>query len=85
MSYSVLVQGALEWLEDHQDMSWDEIQEEETKDASAEPPALAPGEEPRSLLCKDCGKKFRSHAQAEFHASKTCAFFSTSFSLVEFH
>ena len=25
----------------------------------------------RSLLCSDCGKKFRSNAQAEFHATKT--------------
>ena len=32
---------------------------------------MKPGEEPRSLVCNDCGKKFRSQAQAEFHASKT--------------
>lgn len=25
----------------------------------------------RSLVCNECGKKFRSQAQAEFHASKT--------------
>lgn len=36
-----------------------------------EGPALQPGEEPRSLVCNDCGKKFRSQAQAEFHASKS--------------
>lgn len=34
-------------------------------------PALQPGEEPRSLACNECGKKFRSQAQAEFHASKS--------------
>lgn len=32
---------------------------------------MQPGEEARSLVCNECGKKFRSHAQAEFHASKT--------------
>lgn len=25
----------------------------------------------RSLVCEDCGKKFRGTSQAEFHASKT--------------
>ncbi|KAL4927201.1 uncharacterized protein BDV17DRAFT_134218 [Aspergillus undulatus] len=66
------LQGALEWLEQNQDRSLEEI-----KSASAEAgddeegPALEPGEEARSLVCNECGKKFRSHAQAEFHASKT--------------
>lgn len=26
---------------------------------------------PRSLVCNECGKKFRSQAQAEYHASKS--------------
>ncbi|KAK2764000.1 hypothetical protein FQN54_009619 [Arachnomyces sp. PD_36] len=60
------LQGALEWLEEHQDKSLDEI-----KESSDEPPALQPGEEARSLVCNDCGKKFRSQSQAEFHASKS--------------
>lgn len=63
------MQGALEWLEQNQDKSIDEI-----KAAAAEGeegPALQPGEEARSLVCNECGKQFRSHAQAEFHASKT--------------
>ena len=25
-----------------------------------------------SLVCNECGKKFRNQAAAEFHASKTC-------------
>lgn len=32
---------------------------------------MQPGEQPRSLVCNECGKKFRSQAQAEFHASKS--------------
>lgn len=40
-------------------------------DANAEPPALQPGEEAHSLVCNECGKKLRSRAQAEIHASKT--------------
>ncbi|KAJ5614347.1 UBX domain protein [Penicillium herquei] len=66
------LQGALEWLEDNQDKSLEEIKESQTQEAEDdEGPALQPGEEARSLVCNDCGKKFRSHAQAEYHASKT--------------
>jgi len=67
------VQGALEWLEQNQDKSLEEINapQQDADDPTAEPPALQPGEEARSLVCNDCGKKFRSQAQAEFHASKT--------------
>ena len=65
--YSI-VQGAIDWLEKNQDKSIEELKEEQEED---EGPSIQPGEEARSLLCKDCGKKFRSQAQAEFHASKT--------------
>ncbi|ODH12553.1 hypothetical protein ACO22_08151 [Paracoccidioides brasiliensis] len=70
------LQGALEWLETNQDKSLDEIKASisSKKDVAInpdEPPALKPGEEARSLVCNECGKKFRSQAQAEFHASKT--------------
>ncbi|KAF9887885.1 hypothetical protein FE257_009545 [Aspergillus nanangensis] len=67
------LQGALEWLEKNQDKSLDEIKAEiEAKGGeSDEAPALQPGEEARSLVCNECGKKFRSQAQAEFHASKS--------------
>lgn len=70
---SVTVQGALEWLEANQDKSMDEIKlaGADEDDSTAEAPALKPGEEARSLVCNECGKKFRSQAQAEFHASKT--------------
>ena len=66
------MQGALEWLEENQDKSIEEIQATSTAAATDdEPPALKEGEVPKSLVCNDCGKKFRSEAQAEFHASKT--------------
>lgn len=68
-----IVQGALEWLEQNQDKPLDEIKASanDEDDPNAEAPALKPGEEARSLVCNECGKKFRSQAQAEFHASKT--------------
>lgn len=65
------VQAAIDWLDKNQDKSLDDIKAADTADASSEPPALNPGEEARSLVCNECGKKFRSTAQAEFHASKT--------------
>ncbi|KAL8796082.1 MAG: hypothetical protein Q9182_007433 [Xanthomendoza sp. 2 TL-2023] len=71
------LQGALEWLEVNQDKSYEEIIAASAnaagadEDPNAEPAALEPGEMPRSLICNECGKKFRSQAQAEFHASKT--------------
>ncbi|KAJ5081975.1 Ubiquitin-associated/translation elongation factor EF1B N-terminal eukaryote [Penicillium argentinense] len=63
------LQGALEWLEKYQDKSLEEIKAAQAEDEEA--PALKPGEEPRSLVCNECSKKFRSQAQAEFHASKS--------------
>jgi len=68
------VQGALEWLEKHQDTPLEEVLAAESKqqeDEDGDGPALKEGEVPRSLVCNECGKKFRSQAQAEFHASKT--------------
>lgn len=40
-------------------------------DPSVEPAPLVAGEVPRSLVCNECGKKFRSQEQAQFHATKT--------------
>lgn len=65
------IQGALEWLEVNQDKSLEEIRAATAEQESDEGPALQPGEVPRSLVCNECGKKFRSQAQAEFHASKS--------------
>ncbi|MCJ1476686.1 hypothetical protein MMC13_005354 [Lambiella insularis] len=70
------LQGALEWLEQTQDKPFDEISGPskavpEDDDPDAEPPALNPGEVARSLVCNDCGKRFRSEAQASFHGEKS--------------
>lgn len=64
------IQGALEWLEVNQDKPLDEIKAA-AANKEEEGPELQPGEVPRSLVCNECGKKFRSQAQAEFHASKS--------------
>jgi predicted transcriptional regulator len=72
--HKTTVQGALQWLEDNQDKPLDEIAGEENNDEtnpSIEPAPLKEGEVARSMVCNECGKKFRSMAQAEFHASKT--------------
>jgi len=67
-----VVQGAIDWLDKNQDKTVEEITEEAAvQDDDGNGPALQPGEVPKSLLCDDCGKKFRSQAQAEFHATKT--------------
>jgi UBX domain-containing protein 1/4 len=75
-----LVQDALQWLEDNQDKSIDDILAASAADAetdpSIEPAALKEGEVAKSLQCDECGKKFRSVAQAEFHGSKTCVHLS---------
>jgi len=64
--------AALEWLEENQDKSLEEIKSAgSTQGENEESPQLQPGEQARSLVCNDCGKKFRSQEQAEFHASRT--------------
>jgi len=72
------LQGALEWLEKNQDKSLEDIQAEE-KDKGAEDDdeatqakiaELETGQA-KSMVCNECGKKFRSMNAAEFHASKT--------------
>ncbi|EKV19631.1 Ubiquitin-associated/translation elongation factor EF1B, N-terminal, eukaryote [Penicillium digitatum] len=65
------LQGALQWLEDNQDKSLEEIQTQAKEAQDEEASALLPGEQPRSLVCNECDKKFRGQSQAEFHASKS--------------
>ena len=72
-----LVQAALAWLEENQDKSLEEIvaskdegaDEEESGAPSVQ--AVAAGESAKSLVCNECGKKFRTHDAATFHATKT--------------
>ncbi|KAI1819086.1 ubiquitin-related domain-containing protein [Xylaria intraflava] len=59
---------AMDWLEKTQDSSLEELLAEEEagpKIAQVEGEAVA-----MSLLCNECGKKFRSQREAEFHANK---------------
>ncbi|PNS14145.1 hypothetical protein CAC42_6658 [Sphaceloma murrayae] len=63
------LQGAIDWLERNQDKSMEDLLEEADEEPDA--PNIPAGEGAKSLVCKDCGKKFRSQAQAEFHASKS--------------
>ncbi|KAF1849991.1 uncharacterized protein K460DRAFT_270927 [Cucurbitaria berberidis CBS 394.84] len=68
------LQGAIDWLEKNQDKSIDEIKQHQagaSTTATDEPPALQPGEEAKSLVCDECGRKFRSVNQAQFHGEKT--------------
>jgi len=73
------LQDAIDWLDKNSSVSLDELKGtgggaagEDKEDGDAEMPAVAAGEElAKSLVCDDCGKKFRSHAQAEWHAAKT--------------
>ncbi|KAH7356464.1 ubiquitin-related domain-containing protein [Rhexocercosporidium sp. MPI-PUGE-AT-0058] len=69
---------ALQWLEDNQDKSWEEISaaaataaEEEETNPSIEAAPLKEGEVAQSLVCDICGRKLRSMAQAEAHGERT--------------
>ncbi|ERT01783.1 UBX domain protein [Sporothrix schenckii 1099-18] len=81
------LQGALTWLEETQDTPLEtlkassataaakdgadgELDDDEGATAAAIS-ALESGQEAKSLVCNECGKKFRSQATAEFHASKS--------------
>lgn len=81
------MQGALQWLEDNQDKPIEDLRasasagEHDETDPTVDPPALKEGEVARSLVCDDCGKRFRSTAQAEFHSTKTYVMFVQRFSV----
>lgn len=67
------LQGAIEWLEANQDKTIEEIKAEEAENAPESQANISTveGGEAKSLVCNECGKKFRNTVQAEFHASKT--------------
>ena len=66
--------AAIGWLEEVQGKSLDEIKAADAKakiDSPTGAAELQSGEEAKSLVCGECGRRLRSHAQAEFHATKT--------------
>lgn len=73
------MQGALEWLEKNQDKSLDDIkaaeaskaEDEDDEEATQAKIAELETGQAKSMVCNECGKKFRSLNAAEFHASKT--------------
>lgn len=68
------VQQALNWLEENQDKPLEELQAAQpaaTGDEEQAGPSIPTGQTAMSLVCNECGKKFRNHDQASFHASKT--------------
>ncbi|KAF4463461.1 h-caldesmon [Fusarium albosuccineum] len=71
------LQGALQWLEDNQDKPLDEIkaaaaskEDDEDDDTEAKIAELETGQA-KSLVCNECGKRFKNHDLASYHATKT--------------
>ncbi|CAF3519413.1 hypothetical protein SNK03_003758 [Fusarium graminearum] len=72
------LQGALQWLEDNQDKPIDEIkaaaaakeEDDDDEDTEAKIKEIETGKA-ASLVCNECGKKFRNHDLATYHATKT--------------
>ncbi|KAK3388427.1 hypothetical protein B0T20DRAFT_387304 [Sordaria brevicollis] len=69
------LQGALNWLEENQDKSLEELQTAAASTAKADDDEEETGspipEGAKSLVCNDCGKRFKNGDLAAFHASKT--------------
>ena len=59
--------NAIDWLDKNADKSIEELQEED-KPQEGMPEADATA---KSMVCNDCGKKFRGMAQAQWHAEKS--------------
>lgn len=62
--------AAVDWIGNN-DPSGDKSIEELKGDDDDDNPALEAGEQARSMVCNDCGKKFRGMSQAQFHAEKS--------------
>ncbi|EXJ55084.1 hypothetical protein A1O7_08009 [Cladophialophora yegresii CBS 114405] len=60
---------AIDWLDANSSKSIEEIKAD--KESAAQVKAVEEAEQAKSLVCNECGKKFRGTAQAEFHASKS--------------
>jgi hypothetical protein len=61
--------SAIDWLDKNADKSVEDLKAEAADDDDN--PALEAGEQARSMVCNDCGKKFRGMSQAQFHAEKS--------------
>jgi DNA repair exonuclease SbcCD ATPase subunit len=61
--------AAIDWLDKNADKSIDDLKADAAIDDDN--PALEAGEQARSMVCNDCGKKFRGMSQAQFHAEKS--------------
>jgi hypothetical protein len=61
--------GAIDWLDKNADTSVADLNAAE--DTANDNPALESGEQARSMVCNECGKKFRGMSQAQFHAEKS--------------
>lgn len=65
-----IVEGAINWLEKNQDTPLDELEAEDAS-PSVNAEAVGEGQVAQSIVCNDCGKKFRTKQLAGFHAEKT--------------
>ena len=64
--------AAIDWLDKNADKSIDDLKADDAAAAADDDnPALEAGEQARSMVCNDCGKKFRGMSQAQFHAEKS--------------
>jgi len=62
--------NAIDWLDKNASKSLEDLRNE-AEDTANDNPALEAGEQARSMVCNDCGKKFRGMSQASFHAEKS--------------
>ncbi|KAI0838608.1 ubiquitin-related domain-containing protein [Hypoxylon sp. FL0890] len=60
---------AMDWLEKTQDTPLEELLEEEESGTNIA--KVGDGTVAMSLVCNECGKKFRTQGEAEFHANKS--------------
>ncbi|KAM7185831.1 Ubiquitin-related domain containing protein [Rhypophila sp. PSN 637] len=67
------LQGALNWLERNEDKPLDELKADAAEEEELTATTITPleGGSAKSLVCNECGKRFRDQALASFHASKT--------------